>query len=710
MLNETTKVIEEINALARAGNVDMALLTLDKIIQSRVNLPTQELFLLWQQKCSLLLKSGLHDAALEEAQSFYDRFGSNLDFFSKICWKVMMAEINIELEQYEVAQVLLQQSLQDLEVASNQNDDGETTKDFPKNLNDLRARIFILSSKIHYYSGSFERALNDARKALTIIEAKQLHELECMVHQVMAMTRLDLGQLNSAEQHGIIALENARKLGDVYYQGKCLNTLGVIKFQQGDLKKALKYQQESLQYKKEIGSSVELARVHFNLGMIHHETGNLESALYHCEKSLHSWSKARSIGGVATALIKIGIIYHERGQFDRAKEKLEESLRFWIKGGYEHTVHGAETLFHLINTCLELNDDACTEKNLSRLQRLGDESESRIIKFLSRLATALVLKSTNKLLDLAKALELVKDLCSESVSYYTYFVKAHLLWADLLLKDLKLASSEDKITELRNIINKIDAIAENQGSPRLIAESKLLQAKILVYDLKFSDALKTLSDAESIAREMGLTHLALKISHEFDNLLLKLSHFEDVLAKNMPNYEKLEILGLQEIIDDLLMTTTKKTLKITPNIPILVLITDKRGLTLYSRSFSSIKDSHQTMMGSILMAINSVLKTVFQESDSQVQRIAHGDLFIIVIPDGTLFFSYVLKGSSFFGIEKLKTFIYRVKQMDNIIKKLSSDIPTLSTKTKKLLDKLSDEIFLKSKYPSYEDSFQLRGE
>jgi CHAT domain-containing protein/tetratricopeptide (TPR) repeat protein len=181
-------------------------------------------------------------------------------------------------------------------------------------------------------------------------------------------------QWDNAEKYYQKAAEIAQESGAYLAQAGCLNNIGLMGFNRGDLAKAQKYYSQSLEIKQKIvpsspyvagtlnnlgnvaasrgdpgkaekywsealaikskfsPGSLDVASTLVNLGILADDRGDLDKAEAYYIQSLAIQTKLNPLGaGAATSLKNLGLVFRERGDLERAEEYLLRSLAIWDK-------------------------------------------------------------------------------------------------------------------------------------------------------------------------------------------------------------------------------------------------------------------------------------------------------------------------------------------------------------------------------------------
>ena len=98
---------------------------------------------------------------------------------------------------------------------------------------------------------------------------------------------------------------------------------------------------------------------------------------------------------------------------------------------------------------------------------------------------------------------------------------------DILLLELQTTGDKTIIIELKSLAKRLENFGQKQYAYSILAESKLLNAKLALIHLKINEAREFMSQAQQIADSKGLNKLARKISREHDKLIYKIDKWED---------------------------------------------------------------------------------------------------------------------------------------------------------------------------------------
>ena len=148
------------------------------------------------------------------------------------------------------------------------------------------ARCLNKIGNLNYYSGAYEKAIDNLYSALKIFE----------------------------------------RINDKRRTMVCLQYLHLAYNEQGMYDKALEYAKQSLEIAKEIGDSASMAVSMGNIGSVYYSQLDYNKALEYFQQALHTSEKIQNIQGISDALNNVAVIYEEERDFSKALEYHLRSL------------------------------------------------------------------------------------------------------------------------------------------------------------------------------------------------------------------------------------------------------------------------------------------------------------------------------------------------------------------------------------------------
>lgn len=476
------------------------------------------------------------------------------------------------------------------------------------------------------------------------------------------------------------------------------NLKGIVDWLVGELVEAGRSFQESLTMREKLGDQRDIAICLNNIGTIYTYTGDLDLALETHQKALDIRQKLGNPLDIGSSLGNIADVYGYKGNFNTAlnyylqgKEKFEEAGdKFFI----------ANTLYMMITLLTDNNKSTDAIPYLDELKQINDAEENKLIDQRYRITNALILKASNRLIKKFKAADIFKEISEEDIVDHEITVQATLNLCDLLLVELRLSGNEETLIEVKDLTSKLTDIAKSQNSFALAIQAYLLQSKLALIDFDVDKANKLLIQAQGIAEEKDLTHLAFKISAELDALLSQTEKWEALINRNASIIERLELTQLEETIKGMIKKQEEYRLtEITQEDPVTVLILANNGISLYSYRFQSGAQFDDQIVGAFISAINTFSQEVFAASGS-IERIKHADYTLITKSIGQLVFCYAFKGQSYFAVKKFNTYISLVQYDTKTWNMLQESLITaegLDDEIKSNLTSAVDEAFLHTK-------------
>jgi tetratricopeptide (TPR) repeat protein len=168
-----------------------------------------------------------------------------------------------------------------------------------------------------------------------------------------------LGLYREALRYGEIALKNAEKKRDKRVTALCLNTLGCIYRDMGNLDKGLKNHLKALKIRREIGEKkLFIAESVLNIGDVYSSAGDLDKALAYTLEAAKIFEEAGEKPGIAASLAKTAIVYFSLGKYQKALEYNEKSMKLQKETGNKHGISECLLGFGMIYAGLKQYDKA----------------------------------------------------------------------------------------------------------------------------------------------------------------------------------------------------------------------------------------------------------------------------------------------------------------------------------------------------------------
>jgi two-component sensor histidine kinase len=150
-------------------------------------------------------------------------------------------------------------------------------------------------------------------------------------------------------------INKQEKLTFLKIKAGCLNNIGYVYKNHGDITKALEYYNSSLIIHEEIGDKIGKADLTNNIGVIYETQDEINKALEYYKISLKLYREVNYNKGIATSLNNIGLIYrNEKNNIEKALLYYEESLKIreeiGDKRGVSNSLNNIGYVYEKLNT------------------------------------------------------------------------------------------------------------------------------------------------------------------------------------------------------------------------------------------------------------------------------------------------------------------------------------------------------------------------
>lgn len=519
------------------------------------------------------------------------------------------------------------------------------------------ANSLLRIGHVLWSKGELEQALDYFEKSFKI--RQKIGNMRDIAHSLMSFGVIHAGKVEDDK-----ALDYYEKSLKIYEEigGKgsiaiLLSNIAIIYFRKGELDKALEYYKQSKKLYEEFGDRKGVAQILNNSAGIHLYRGELDKVLDYYKQSHKIFKEIGNKQEVAHSLSATGNVFQQRGKFDLASSYYEQSLEIQEEIGNE--IHKSATFSLLISVAIDKKEFDEANKLLKQLQQIYEKDKNINISLNYRYSQALVLKTSKRAKNRAQAEELLKEIVDEEILVHQTTVKASLLLCDLLIEDLQLSGEEELLEEIHQLLDKLFALAEKEKNHALHAEVYWLQSRLALLKFDTQEARRKLTQAQLIADEKGLHRLARKISAEYDSLLGQLDKWEKLEQKDISLTERLQETGINELTDNILKQREIKLPQSDDEEPVqFLLIAEKSGLSVFSKSFKSLIEVEEQLLGGLLTAMRGFSNEIFSRP---LERVMMGEFILILHVSSPFLICYVFKGPSYSAMKKVLSFCNRLK-------------------------------------------------
>jgi tetratricopeptide (TPR) repeat protein len=406
-----------------------------------------------------------------------------------------------------------------------------------------------------------------------------------------------------------------------------------------------------------------LGYCHVGKGVIHSHKCEYELSFKHYMRSLDYFRQINNLWYIANLYNNLGNIHCTKGDYDLALKYLEEAIILWEP----YPLLKDACLDSLIWASLEKGDEERAQKYFQRLENLYNEKKKPSTEELYKYNKALLLKRGSRLRDKGKAEELLKEVIESESHYFETKISALVHLCDLLLAEFRINNDMEVFKEINNYIEILLSIAEASRSYLIFCDTFILQAKLALLNFDLKAARRFLTQAQKIAESYGITRLAMKISHEHDELIKQSKMWENFKDLDLSLIERWRLAGLNEQIEKMVKKQIDEVPELTIEKPVLLLIVSEGGIPLFSHSFVEDKLFESHLFAGFLSTIDYFIKEMFSEG---LDRAVFGDHTLIMKSMPPFFISYIFKGNSYYALQKADNFIEKVQNDEHIWKRL----------------------------------------
>ncbi|MFW9780467.1 MAG: tetratricopeptide repeat protein [Candidatus Heimdallarchaeota archaeon] len=401
----------------------------------------------------------------------------------------------------------------------------------------------------HDWKRESAKALEYFQRSLALREeiGDKFHVAGMLIN--LAFFSVDIGELDVAEQHCQRSISISREIGAMSYLAFGYEIHGYLLIHRGDYSHALESFNLSLEIYKEQGQQGRIGNTLALIGVVYRELGAIDEAMAYYQESLPYLEKSDLLEH-AVNIGDLGILYWQKGELDTAFKYLQKSLGLIEDLGHEHS--RMNRLFSLVLLCLDLNDLKEAQIYFQLLHPDPEKTMDKLHSQLSRVAEALILKTSGRTLNRGKAEELLQNVVNEETLQHSLTVLAMLHLCDLKLKDLRSMEKDlDLLNEIQILLENLVTISKSHRSFRLLAETYILQSKLALFELDINRSQNLLGQAQMLAEEKGLRMLASKIIEERKQLTTQMSRWEEYIQKKVLPSEIEEFIRIDEFIENM---------------------------------------------------------------------------------------------------------------------------------------------------------------
>ncbi len=555
-----------------------------------------------------------------------------------------------------------------------------------------KAALLYHKGEVYRFKGDLDQALELYKQSLVLYKRLDDQRGIAAAFNVLGIVFVNKGNLDQGLDYYQQSLTLREEIGNKQEIAMSLNNVGVVNQFLGKLDTALTYYHRSLKIEEETNNKYGTTYIMNNIGEIHFIKGDLALALDHYERCLALCEELGNNQLIALTLRNLGEVYFRKGNTDKAQEYYQRSLVIREKIGNKLNI--SETLFSLLCGAISRDSNDEAKKYLRQLQDINEHEESKVVNLRYRIGEALVLKTSMRARNRAKAEELLEQVAAEEIVVHDLTVVALLSLCDLLLAELHISGDAEVLREVQAHQSRLLEIAENQHSFWLLAETYVLQSKLLLLDLNVEEARRLLTQAQKFADEKGLRRLAARISNEHDALLEELDTWEELAQREASLVERTNLARVNEQVEHMFKQNVLEDQDQVEEDPIMLMVLSEDGHLVYSKNFALTAEMSDRMIGSFLQAIQKFGHEVFSQA---LDRIKFETYTLLLRSKDPLTLCYIYKGQSYSAQQKLNEFIDDVLSKSDVWDPLLEQVKTgqtLNPDSQATLDALLSEVFV----------------
>jgi len=318
--------------------------------------------------------------------------------------------------------------------------------------------------------------------------------------------------------------------------GLVLMAKALIEQLEGDIDRAIEYMTEAVNLAKQMDDAFCVNIFSMFLTKVLFDKGEFDKVLEICFSILDTFKDNKKPVSLPKIYFEMGKVYHVKGDFNLALEYMQKALKLHERYNADHYV--ASTLFILLQISIDKNDKVLYTRYLEKLEVFTKNNPTILFEQMYQTAQALVLKTSSRPRDWAKAVEILIGVVSEKIIKYGHSEIALINLCELLMNEFSISGDAQVLQELEFYVEELNELATKQNVHHLKLETynleiitHWLKAQKSMVELDFQKAKTLLDDTRNIADEKGLYKLAEKLTQQQAKLLGQLSEWDDFIRK-----------------------------------------------------------------------------------------------------------------------------------------------------------------------------------
>ncbi|MFX0095480.1 MAG: tetratricopeptide repeat protein, partial [Candidatus Hodarchaeota archaeon] len=406
------------------------------------------------------------------------------------------------------------------------------------------AESLINIGNFYFTKGNWEQAQDFCQRALTLNKTLNNNSETARNINLMGWIYHAKGEIDIALDYFQKGLTFAKASDNAGVVALSLNNIGTIHYMNGEVDMALDYRKQALSVIKANGSPQDIAHCLHVLGWTYLYKGETETALDYSQQALVIAETVGSPRDIAHYLTDVGWIYRVKGELDTALNYMKRALN--ILEVNHITTEKFYNLFLLLLATLDHQEPTQAHAYLTQLKQVSTYTQ----QIWTRVAEALVLKQSSRLIDKVQAQTILREILNSSANTNDFPGLVEINLCDLLLFEVKSTGDSEAWNEAKNLIQQLYIQAKDQQVFPQMVEALLLQAKFAAIDGKLQHALKAFDQARDIATEKHLGLLNQKTDKEQKKFENEFEKWQDLIKSNASLQERLEHAQMDDYIKE----------------------------------------------------------------------------------------------------------------------------------------------------------------
>ncbi len=487
----------------------------------------------------ILAEKLIDDAKVNEAHALLDNFErkEGLTPHDKVLSHVLRTDLLFQQGRHKEVLALAEETY-------------DMSLGLSKNLQSVDCFIFMAESLVWF--GNPDKALDiliqgeELLKKLTQVISSEYMKREASIAKIKGRYYYRKHDIDLALKHIKQSLKLGEKIDFKKLIAIVLRELSeTIARYKSDMDLALEYAKKGVAIAKESKNKFAIAQCLLMLGEIYRFTGDWKRALKLYNESLSIYEELDNKERMSVALSNMAETYRDfTKDYDQASKHLEASLTIYTPD--VNYIYAGYRLKIAITIALKKGDHEQAKKYLQHLEQMNNQIKNKKIKRFYRLSKALVLQSSSRFRDMAKAEKILRQIINEEYFDFEDTTLALINLCDILLAEFQVTTNLVILNELEPLIAQLLNIAEKTQSHWIQAETYLFQAKLALLSFDVKKSRRFLTQAQQIAERHNLNKLALEISSEHKNLIDRLDLWEQLKDSEAPISERFKLAQISE--------------------------------------------------------------------------------------------------------------------------------------------------------------------